>query len=127
MKNPSGTSLLTQTASWVRHHRLASLVGSVIALAGVGFVISCAPLSRTIVAPPQIPGATFAGSASCAQCHADIFRGFKTATHARLKAEGPHAANVGCESCHGPASKHNESGGAHDTIVNPGRSPEVCF
>ena len=29
-------------------------------------VISCATVTRTVVAPPQIPGATFVGSATCA-------------------------------------------------------------
>jgi predicted CXXCH cytochrome family protein len=90
-------------------------------------LISCATVSRLAVVPPNIPGAQFAGSESCAQCHEDITRDFKTATHARLKAEGKNAANIGCESCHGPGSLHNESGGAHNTIINPHKSPQVCF
>ena len=89
-------------------------------------VISCAPLSRTVVVPPQIPGATFVGSKSCAECHSEIMRDFKTATHARLKAEGANAQNVGCESCHGPGSLHAESG-SRNTIINPLKSPDVCF
>jgi predicted CXXCH cytochrome family protein len=84
-------------------------------------------MNRTVVLPPQIPGATFVGSASCAECHAEINRDFKTATHARLKAAGPNTHEVGCESCHGPGSAHNQSGGAYHTIINPRKSPEVCF
>src|SRR5947207_4365090 len=90
-------------------------------------LISCATAIRTVMMPPQIAGATFAGSETCSQCHEEITRGFDTATHARLKAPGDNAKNVGCESCHGPASLHNESGGAHGTIINPRRSPETCF
>lgn len=90
-------------------------------------VISCATANRTVLAPPQIPGAKFIGSETCAQCHAEISRDFATASHARLKAEGPNAPNVGCESCHGPGSLHDQSGGSRGTIINPRKSPEICF
>jgi predicted CXXCH cytochrome family protein len=99
-------------------------------IAGTGLVLhlaSCSTVTRTVMAPPAIPGAEFVGSASCEQCHQQINRDFVTASHARLKAEGPHAVNVGCESCHGPGSIHNQSGGARGTIVNPKKSPEACF
>jgi predicted CXXCH cytochrome family protein len=95
-------------------------------LAAVTF-ISCSTLTRPAVAPPQIRGAEFVGSQSCAECHAELVRDFKTATHVRLKAEGQNAKDIGCESCHGAGSIHNQSGGAHDTILNPRKSPEICF
>lgn len=126
MKTRTNLPQMRNLKAWIRSHRIALLVCSVAVLAGA-VAISCAPFTRTVVAPPQIEGATFAGSKSCEQCHAEITKGFAIATHVRLKAEGPHAVNVGCESCHGPASKHIESGGSHHTIVNPRRSPEVCF
>jgi predicted CXXCH cytochrome family protein len=90
-------------------------------------LISCATVTRTVLAPPQIPGATFIGSEACAECHENINKHFSSATHANLRAEGPNAANVGCESCHGAGSIHRESGGARDTIINPKKSPETCF
>lgn len=102
-------------------------------LLGGGMVVltvlvnSCGTLTRTVMAPPAIPGATFMGSQSCAECHAELTGDFATASHARLLASGPHAANVGCESCHGPASIHNQSGGAPRTIINPKKSPDACF
>ena len=79
------------------------------------------------MAPPGIPGAEFVGSESCETCHENITRNFRTAAHARLKAQGDNAKNIGCESCHGPGSLHVKSGGAARTIVNPRRSPETCF
>jgi predicted CXXCH cytochrome family protein len=125
-QNGAGSKLLRDGQTWMRmHHRRAGLVFCVPLVAAV--VISCGTVTRTILAPPQIPGATFAGSKSCEQCHREIFRDFKTSTHALLKAPGDNAKDVGCESCHGPGSLHNESGGAHDTIINPRKSPETCF
>src|SRR3954466_5285592 len=90
-------------------------------------LISCSTMTRTVVAPPKIPGAEYVGSATCAECHASIARDFKTATHTRLKAEGANAKDIGCESCHGAGSVHNQTGGAHNTILNPKRSPDTCF
>jgi predicted CXXCH cytochrome family protein len=91
-------------------------------------LVACATVDqRAMFAPPQIPGAEFTGSKDCAQCHAEISGSFHDATHARLMAPGDNAKNVGCESCHGPGSKHAESGGEPGTIVNPRLSPETCF
>lgn len=106
--------------SWLRHLAIAACgLGSII-------LISCGTVDRTIVAPPGIPGATYVGSKSCAECHEEITRGFVTASHARLTAPGPNAVEMGCESCHGPGSLHAESG-TRDTILNPKKSPAACY
>jgi len=100
---------------------------SIAVLLGI-IVISCSTFqSATIIAPPQIAGAQFVGSKSCEECHATITHSFASATHAGLKAAGENGKNVGCESCHGPGSLHNQSGGSAHTIINPRKSPEVCF
>jgi len=96
-------------------------------VAAVLTAISCATVERTMIAPPNIPSATFVGDASCAECHADQTREFHTATHAAIKTEWSEQGALGCETCHGPASVHTESGGALGTIVNPKRSPKICF
>jgi DmsE family decaheme c-type cytochrome len=70
------------------------------------------------------------GSENCAQCHAAITRDFGTATHAHLKAEGPNAVNIGCETCHGAGSLHTAATTTQtirETIVNPRKSPAICF
>lgn len=117
---------LQAIARWAKTHRRNLTLA--LALTGAAIVmISCATMSRTLLIPPQIPGAEFVGTKSCAECHAEIVRDFNTATHARLKAEGANANDIGCESCHGPGSIHNQTGGSVHTIVNPGKSPSVCF
>ena len=97
-------------------------------LAGwLGAVVSCTTVTRVVVAPPSVPGATFVGSEECSTCHQDLTDHFGSSTHAKLHAEGTNAQEIGCESCHGPGSLHVESGGALFTIENPGRNPETCF
>lgn len=74
-------------------------------------VISCSSLTQRAVILPDVPGAKYVGSAECEQCHDDLCRDFKTADHARLIAPGKNGLNAGCESCHGPCSLHEDSGG----------------
>lgn len=88
-------------------------------------LVSCMTTSRAIVAPPSIPGATFVGSNKCSQCHEDVSHGFHDATHSKLIADGGKGTEVGCESCHGPASLHVKSGGGIGTIINP--TAETCY
>ena len=102
-------SFLNQLWRRCRRKRGVALV------AGAGVLllaaISCSTVSNQVVMLPDVPGAKYIGSKECEQCHEEIYRGFQTADHSRLIAEGPNALNAGCESCHGPASLHSDSGG----------------
>lgn len=73
--------------------------------------ISCRTVNRAVVVLPNVPGAEYIGSQECEMCHDELYRNFATADHARLIAQGPNAIEAGCESCHGPASLHSDSGG----------------
>ncbi len=92
--------------AWVRGLALAAVPMALLLV-----VISCATVSRSVVMLPDVPGAKYIGSAECEQSHEQIYKGFATADHSRLIAQGTNSLNAGCESCHGPCSAHEDSGG----------------
>ena len=72
-------------------------------------LVSCVSVNRAVFAPPSVPGAKFAGSQACAECHEAVTTGFHDASHAKMMAPGDNAKEIGCESCHGPGSLHVKS------------------
>ncbi len=110
----------------------AATVGVGIALAlggGLALLSSCSTTPLSLSNAPEVPGATFVGSRTCAECHTNISRKFPGSAHARIEITDKRAlGQTGCESCHGPASLHVASGGGRGKfIVNPGKDPTACF
>ena len=124
----SGKNFLAWRAVCARHRRLRwpLLLGIVCTTT---LFISCSTLGRRLAPPPEIPGASFTGNNSCKDCHANYTRGFDASPHGRMHVElAKMAGGTGCESCHGPGSKHIAAGGGRGKfIVNPGREPQACY
>ena len=78
-----------------------------------------APSPESVQPPTVLPlpatrtanGATYVGAEVCAQCHYDKFTSYQSSAHAIGGDPRTPAGRFGCESCHGPASKHVAGGG----------------
>ena len=91
-------------------------------------VSSCVTEPGVVIAPLEIPGAHYVGNGACKDCHADLVHKFPASPHGRFDhGTAALAGQTGCESCHGPGSKHIESGGSAQFIINPGQDPSACF
>ncbi len=72
-------------------------------------------------------GAKYVGSETCAACHDQEHKEFKTSTHFRVSVPHEGLDVQGCEMCHGPASLHVDAGGGKDNILNPDKDVAACF
>ena len=121
----------THSATRLGKLKWLGALGLLALLAGVPFLLSsCANLDGTVSTPPAIEGASFIGNRACAECHTNIVRMFPSSPHGRFHRDDglAMAGQTGCESCHGPGSKHKAGGGGRGKfIVNPGKDPTSCF
>jgi len=71
--------------------------------------------------PADTKPADYMGSDTCQTCHEDLFKAFQKNQHHLLETDKRYKrTGQACESCHGPASKHEESMNAAD-IRNPAK------
>lgn len=73
----------------------------------------------------------YVGAETCALCHAPEVKGFSSNPHSKLALEHG-GSGVTCESCHGPAKAHVESGGVASKIfqftkATPKQVEEKCL
>lgn len=125
--------MISSLVGILREHagvRSAIYLGNAVFLLVAGLVgVSCSQLERVVMMPPEIEGATFVGNKTCSNCHTNYARLFPASAHARVHADGLAMKELtGCETCHGPGSKHAAAGGGRGKfIINPGKDPTGCF
>jgi DmsE family decaheme c-type cytochrome len=82
-------------------------------------------------APASPPAAEFVGSDTCLACHEGRDKGITGTPHGRVSHPRSPAAAQGCESCHGPGSRHLEDP-SNDTLIrkfskmSPRAAGETC-
>lgn len=78
--------------------------------------------------PDSMKGAVYVGTETCATCHEKQYDEFRRSTHARIAVEDEtEGVAQGCEMCHGPGSVHVDNSGGRGTMINPRKTPEICF
>jgi DmsE family decaheme c-type cytochrome len=100
-------------------------VGFAAALAWNTTVVDARPPVQQPAGGQQVTAGAVVGEQTCRSCHADQRVG---GPHAHAFNERTPAANLGCESCHGPGKAHADSG--DPTLIRRFRTPadatETC-
>jgi len=104
--------------------RIAGIVSAVLGVAMTTALLMAAEPRRApgvqtpAAASPSAPQSGYAGETACLACHAE--KSVKGSLHGLASRPRTPAAAHGCESCHGPAAAHAESGDAA-LVRNPAR------
>jgi DmsE family decaheme c-type cytochrome len=83
-------------------------------------------------AAEPVAAAEYIGSEACQACHEEIATAFGKNPHTAIETAKKYGRiGQGCESCHGPGSKHAESVSPDDirnpAKLRPGQSDQTCF
>ena len=97
--------------------RIGILIVYVLLLFGCSAIIDTIDPSPVL---PTIPDAFYTGTVSCIPCHDEIYQQYTKTVHFRISQTEIQGKERGCETCHGPGSKHIQSKGAlSDTDLPP--------
>jgi predicted CXXCH cytochrome family protein len=102
----------------------------IVPLAMLPWILGARPIdaAQKVQAPavvnqaPAAKAGEFAGSETCALCHADLAKNFSSNPHSEL-ALMHGGKGVTCESCHGPGQAHVASGGDPTKILQLSKMP----
>jgi DmsE family decaheme c-type cytochrome len=88
--------------------------------------VPAAPQAETRVDKSEAtPGQSYVGEARCLECHDDQRQGYFGSPHHLTDDPRTPAAKQGCESCHGPGSRHVEDPASNHMNVFSQMSPEA--
>ena len=83
------------------------------------------PAAQKPPASPAPAGATqtaagggYVGTEKCLECHEEQKKGYENTTHGRASHPRSPAATRGCESCHGPGSRHVDDPAVAGSIIS---------
>jgi DmsE family decaheme c-type cytochrome len=81
--------------------------------------LAAGPKSKPADTPAQQTAyETFVGAQTCAECHADVAKGFADNPHTKMVLLHGDAG-ITCENCHGPGKAHVDGGGDVTKIFDP--------
>lgn len=113
---------MTARFSFMTASLLFALVAAIATAGAERTVVAAAPkpqaqaTSTTAAAGKNTPAATYVGNETCLGCHEDATKHLAGTPHWKAANPRSPAANMGCESCHGPGSRHIEDPGDDATI-----------
>lgn len=68
---------------------------------------------------PRARSFTYTGTPKCARCHMKELKGYREGPHGRQWDERTPAAELGCETCHGPGQAHDDEPAEKELVLRP--------
>ncbi len=68
---------------------------------------------------PRARSFTYTGTAKCSRCHMKELKAYREGPHGRQWDERTPAAEMGCETCHGPGQAHDDEPAEKELVLRP--------